>query len=291
MRMQVKNNGHPLKSALEAFYGHCGLKQHIAHDPIQFPHRYKKPADRETAGFMASSLSYGRVDLFMPVLEKIFGIMGRSPYRFVLGFDPRKDAHRFWEIKKYRFNTTKDILAFLHLFSRMLRTYGTLGEFFAQAFSKDDPDVIHALSRFVKAFYDGDTSAVYGRNIRPPGLLQLLPSPDKGSTCKRATMFLRWMVRAGDGVDFGIWTFIPADKLIIPLDTHIARIARHLGLTQRKTTDMKTAIDITNRLKQFDPADPVKYDFALCHLGISGKCPAKRSKLLCLSCSLKDVCV
>lgn len=290
MRMQVKNNGPLLKSALEAFYGHYDLKQRIAHDPIQFPHRYNKPADRETAGFIASSLSYGRVDLFTSVLEKIVCITGASPYEFLLDFDVRKSAGLFEGIK-YRMNTTKDIIAFLHLLSGMLRKYGTLGGFFKHAFSNDDPDIINALSKFVKAFYAGDTSVVYGKRVYPFGLLQMLPSPDKGSTCKRATMFLRWMVRTGDGVDFGIWTFIPADKLIIPLDTHIARIARHLGLTQRKTTDMKTAIDITNHLKQFDPADPVKYDFALCHLGISGKCPAKRSKLLCLSCSLKDVCV
>jgi uncharacterized protein (TIGR02757 family) len=288
--MQAIGNHPTLKQVLETFYRQYDLRQRIAYDPVELPHRYKKKPDRETVGFIASCLSYGRVDLFKPVIEKILRIAGTGPYEFMLNLDIRRDAHLFDGIK-YRMNSTKDILAFLHLLSVLLKENGTLGAFFKHNFIKDEPNVIPALSKFVKAFYSGDTSSVYGRNVRPFGLLQMLPSPDKGSTCKRAHMFLRWMVRGGDGVDFGLWTFIPADRLILPLDTHTARIARHLGLTKRKTTDIKTAIDITNSLKQFDPDDPVKYDFALCHLGISGRCPSKKSVLSCLACPLKDVCV
>ena len=288
--MQAKNNSDSLKITLDAFYKHHDSKQSIVFDPVELPHRYNKQADKETAGFIASCLSYGRVDLFKPVIERILRASGNSPYKFFFNFHVQRDAHLVDGIK-YRMNTAQDITAFLHLLSEFLRKNGTLGDFFRQSFKKDDPNVIKALSEFVKVFYSGDTSPVYGRNIRPAGLLQMLPSPDKGSTCKRSHMFLRWMVRAGDGIDFGLWTFIPTDRLIIPLDTHIARIARHLGLTRRKTLDIKTAIDITNNLKRFDPGDPVKYDFALCHLGISGKCPSKRSAQSCLFCSFKDVCV
>ena len=278
-----------LQQTLETFYRRYDLKQRIAHDPVEFPHRYGRRIDRETAGFIASCLAYGRIDLFKPVLERIFRIMGPSPYGFVLDFDAGRDGRMFDGIR-YRMNTTPDIVAFLHLLSRMLNEHGSLGGFFGRAFGKDDPNTIHALSKFVRAFYAGDTAVVYGKRAYPFGLLQMLPSPDRGGTCKRSNMFLRWMVRKDDGVDFGLWKFIPASKLIIPLDTHIARIARYLGLTERKSMDMKTAIDITERLKRFAPADPVKYDFALCHLGISGKCPPKRSRLSCFSCSLKDVC-
>ncbi len=290
MIMQAKNNFDTLKKTLDAFYKQYDFQQRIAYDPIELPHRYKTQQDIETSGFIASCFSYGRVDLFKPVISRILHIAGDSPYEFFFNFDVQRDANLFEGIK-YRMNTTKDITAFLYLLSVFLKKNGPLGSFFMDRFKKDDPNIINVLSKFVKTFYSADTSFVYGGNIRPFGLLQMLPSPDKGSTCKRANMFLRWMVRGGDGVDFGLWKFIPPNKLIMPLDTHIARIARHLGLTKRKTTDIKTAIDITNNLKRFDPDDPVKYDFALCHLGISGKCPSKKSPLSCLTCSLKDVCI
>ena len=128
-----------------------------------------------------------------------------------------------------------------------------------------------------------NTSPVYGENIRPYGLKQLFPSPDKGSACKRPNLFLRWMVRTQD-VDFGIWDRIPPSKLIIPLDTHIAKIARCIGLTKRTSSDWKTAKEITDSLKKFDPEDPLKYDFALCHHGISGLCKGGKSESSCSSC-------
>ncbi|MGB9736601.1 MAG: TIGR02757 family protein [bacterium] len=288
--MQVKAQLNILKETLDSFYRQYDIKQHIAYDPVEFPHRYRRAEDIEISGFIASALAYGRVKLFKPVINKILSKMGNEPYKFVLNFVPESGIHEFKGIK-YRMNTTKDIVAFIYLLSMFLKRYGTPGEFFKHNFDKNEPNIINTLSRFVKAFYTQDTRPVYGTSILPFGLLQMLPSPDKGSPCKRSNMFLRWMVRQKDDVDFGLWTFIPANKLIIPLDTHIARISRHLGLTNRKTTDLKTAIEITDNLKQFDPDDPVKYDFALCHLGISGKCPAKPSPVTCLTCSLKDVCL
>lgn len=279
-----------LGRTLEALYRQRGLRSRILRDPVEFPHRYRRPLDRETAGFIAACLSYGKVGLFKPVIEKILRIAGTSPYDFVLNFDVRENAPLFDGVR-YRMNTTKDIVAFLHLLSGVLRQHGSIGGFFRSAYRREDPNLLRSLSLFTGAFYAGDTSAVYGRNIRPFGLVQMLPSPDRGSTCKRSHLFLRWMVRAGDGIDFGIWNFVTPDKLILPLDTHTARIARHLGLTGRKSMDIKTAIDITDTLKRFDPADPVKYDFALCHFGISGKCPAKKTTTVCLACSLKGVCM
>jgi len=136
---------------------------------------------------------------------------------------------------------------------------------------------------------------------------QFFPSPSEGSACKRLNLYLRWMIRSDDGVDFGIWACservsqspeqgegesnkIPPSKLIIPLDTHMARICTHLGLTHYKTTGWKMAEEITDNLKILDPEDPVKYDFALCHLGISGECPLHKDIKKCSKCFLKDIC-
>ncbi len=283
-------NAYILKPVLDRFYKEYELKDRIIYDPVDFPHRYKKPEDIEVAGFIASCFAYGRVDLFKPVVERMLSLTEGSPYAFFSSFDIRKQSSLFNDIK-YRMNKTSDIFGFFHLLSLMLTKYHTIGEFFKYHYKNSDESIVPVLSKFVNAFYRGDTTNVYGKQIYPFGLKQLLPSPDKGSTCKRANMFLRWMVRYGDAVDFGLWRFIPRNKLIIPLDTHISRIARHLLLTERKTTDLKTAIEITDNLKLLDSDDPVKYDFALCHLGISGKCPSNRSDSSCMVCVLKDVCI
>jgi uncharacterized protein (TIGR02757 family) len=132
-----------------------------------------------------------------------------------------------------------------------------------------------------------DTSPVYGEDIKPAGLRQFFPSPASGSACKRANLFLRWMVRDRD-IDFGIWQGIPKNKLVIPLDTHIARISRCLGFTERKSQDWKAAVEITESLKKFDPEDPLKYDFALCHHGISGMCGGERRDTGCKDCVFKS---
>ncbi len=287
--MQAYDNLEPVRRTLETLSGAFDLNQRIADDPVELPHRYQRQQDIETAGFIASCLSYGKVALFKPVIERILLGAGTSPYDFFYNFRVHRQAYLFNDIH-YRMNTSHDITAFLHLLSLFLRRYGTLGDFFRTNFKEGDPTVLNALSRFVHAFYAGNTSAVYGKNKRPFGLIQMLPSPDKGSTCKRQLMFLRWMVRGGDGVDFGLWTFIPRDRLVLPLDTHTARMAMRLRLTERKSMDMKTAIDITNNLKKFDPDDPVKYDFALCHFGISGHCPARRTARLCSACLFRKVC-
>lgn len=279
-----------LRECLDRFYKNYNLTERINSDPIEFPHRYKRPEDIEAVGLIAASLAYGKVTLFKPVLERIFNIMGSSPYDFILHFEPKKDRQHFKDIK-YRMNKNEDILCLIYLISAVLKEHGSLKRLFMSFYNPMDDDIGPALSGFVDYFLKIDTSAVYGKDIRPFGLLQFLPSPVKGSTCKRFNMFLRWMVRSGDGVDFGIWNHIPPSKLIIPIDTHIARIGRNIGLTNRKNADWKMAKEITENLKIFDPYDPVKYDFALCHMGISGDCPAVPSIEKCGKCNLSDICV
>ncbi|MEJ2683693.1 MAG: TIGR02757 family protein [Candidatus Sulfobium sp.] len=272
-----------IKRTLDRFYGDYDFRERMRHDPIEFPHRYVSSPDIEVAGFISSCFAYGRVELFRDVLERIFSRMGGSPSGFLAGFDPKKDAGRFAGIK-YRFNENEDILCLFFMVHEVLKKEGSLLNAFMRHYSEDDRDIGAGLTGFVSGILGSDTSMVYGMNIRPRGLRQFLSSPAGGSTCKRANLFLRWMVRDRD-IDFGIWKGIPKNKLVIPLDTHIARISRCLEFTKRKSQDWKTAVEITEALKGLDPEDPLKYDFALCHHGISGMCRGKGGKN-CRNCAL-----
>lgn len=273
-----------LKRVLEKFYREYDFSGRIPHDPIRFPLRYKNPRDIEVSAFIASSFAYGRVDLFMRVVEQILSLMGNSPYDFLRCFALNR-YRRLLEGIQYRFNKNDDIISFLFLLHRILERHSSLESAFYSFYSHDDPDIGRGLAGFMNAFLKKDTSQVYGKNSRPPGLLQFFPSPANGSACKRANLFLRWMVRDRD-IDFGIWKELPKNKLVIPLDTHIARISRCLGFSERKTQDWKMALEVTAALKRFDPEDPVKYDFALCHQGISGLCG--KGEESCRNCLLKS---
>jgi uncharacterized protein (TIGR02757 family) len=259
-----------LKKILDRFYRGYDFPGRISHDPIRFPLRYKNPRDIEVAAFIASSFAYGKVELFSEVLERVFSLMGESPYDFLLGFAVKRHRGRFEGIK-YRFNESDDIVCLLFLLHMALKKYSSLENAFRLSYAPVDADIGRGLAGLISSLLKTDTSQVYGKDSRPPGLVQFLPSPVNGSACKRANLFLRWMVRDKD-IDFGIWKDIPKSKLVIPLDTHIARISRCLGFTERKTQDWKTAIEVTSALRKFDPEDPLKYDFALCHHGISGLC-------------------
>jgi uncharacterized protein (TIGR02757 family) len=269
-----------LKSILDQFYADFDFAGTIARDPIEFPHSYSRPEDREVSGLVSASFAYGNVKLFKAVLRELFSKMGSSPYEFILNFDHKKDSGLFSGLK-YRFNENADIIAFFYILHKTVEKHGSIQQAFKLHYSHDDPDISRALAGLVDTMLQVDTSPVYGSNARQAGLLQLLTSPEKGSACKRMNLFLRWMIRDKD-IDFGIWKDVPQSKLIIPLDTHIARIGKCLGLTSRSSADWKMAKDITASLKKLDPDDPLKYDFALCHQGISGLCSAKK----CADCRL-----
>ncbi|HEX8948168.1 MAG TPA: TIGR02757 family protein [Dissulfurispiraceae bacterium] len=271
-----------LKQTLDRLYSTYKFKERIPHDPIEFPHRYSRPEDIEVAGFIASCFAYGRVELFKPVVKGILDAMGESPHDFLSAFRPGKHRHLFRGLK-YRFNRNEDIVGLLHVVSTSLGEHGRIEALFMKHFTDGDPDTGKGLAGLTRALAEADTAAAYGRNAKPYGFLQFFPSPEKGSACKRMNMFLRWMVRDRD-VDFGIWKGIPKSRLVIPLDTHIARVSKCLGFTKRASQDWKMAIEVTDALKGFDPEDPLKYDFALCHQGIAKVC----SKARCDGCSLFD---
>lgn len=258
-----------LKPKLHKLYRKYCKEEFYKEDPIIFPKRFKKEEDIEVVGLIASSLAYGKVTLFLPVIEKILQKMGNSPSVFLENFDLKKDAEKFSNIY-YRFSRPEDIIAFIYAISKAIKYRGRLKNLFMDNFNSN-VTIKEAITGFVHYFSHIDLSEIYKNNTKPKGYLHFFPSPKNGSACKRINLFLRWMVRDRD-IDFGIWKEVEKSKLIIPLDTHVARISRCLGLLTRNSADWMAAEELTNNLKRLDSADPLKYDFALCHVGIIGEC-------------------
>jgi uncharacterized protein (TIGR02757 family) len=267
-------------------------------DPLQFVHRYKSPGDREVVGLISSSLAYGRVDGIRRSIERVLAVMGGEPYRFIMNFTPERDGRLFDDFV-HRFNRGPDISCLLYFARQMIEDSGSVGGFFSKGYRPGAGSIKEALTTFTKNVMTLDSSQVYGPGgdggggglPKDAGVRFFFPSPMDGSACKRLNLFLRWMVRRGDGLDFGLWKGVDPADLVIPLDTHIARISKNLGLTTRKSPGWKMAEEITGELKRLDPVDPVKYDFALCRLGILEKCPKKLDPEKCERCMIREVCV
>jgi uncharacterized protein (TIGR02757 family) len=280
----------PLKEILDNLYASRSTA-HLANDPLSFCHRYTDPADQEIAGLVASAFAYGNVKIILRNLKEIFAGMGPSPRAFVEEFKPDRGLKLFAGFK-HRFNDGRDLCALLLACRTMLEEADSIGEFFLGCYDAEAEDITLALSEFSAAILAMDYSPVFGRGIIIPEdsyFPFLFPSPAAGSACKRLCMYLRWMVRPADGFDLGLWHQVSPAKLIIPVDAHIRRIGCFLGLTGRKQADWRMAREITASLLRLDPDDPVKYDFPLCHLGISEGC-AGRDRLRCSACPITEVC-
>jgi uncharacterized protein (TIGR02757 family) len=278
-----------LHDVLESIYRDRHLLLRVPEDPIAFPHRYADPRDIEVAGLIAVSLAFGRIGLFKPVVDKILQATGKHPSDFVSNFRPKSDG-RLLRGLGYRMIRESDLICWIDFIGEILRRHGSVEKLFSEAY-RQTGDIRQTLTRVTEIIHRFDATAVYPNGIFSRGLLQLIPSPKHGGPCKRWNLYLRWMVRPADGIDFGLWKSIPPASLVIPLDTHIARISKNLGLTRRKTMSWAMAEEITDTLRQLDPRDPVKYDFALCHIGISGQCPARRDPMICDDCRLNPVCL
>ncbi|EKE03622.1 MAG: hypothetical protein ACD_20C00176G0017 [uncultured bacterium] len=235
----------------------------IPDDPVKFPRMFDNYQDQEIAGIIASALAYGKREKILEDVEKIIKLMEFDPYNFVLNFDCEKDSKLFNGFI-HRYTTGLDVALLITTLNGILKEYTSLKSCFLEDFSKNDKNIRPALTGFVNKIRD---QLPAHENVK--GFYFLLPSPEKGSACKRLNMFLRWMVRPGP-VDLHLWSEIPTSKLIIPLDVHVARLSRKLDLTARKVDDWKTAEEITENLKQFDCKDPAKYDFAIFGMGVSG---------------------
>ena len=258
-----------LKQLLDDLHRRFGRAELLATSALSVPHRYYRPEDREIAGVVAASLAYGNVRQIQRSTEAALEAMGSSPSRFIRLFDPIRDAPRFQGFV-HRFNSGVDLALLCYLLQQTIKTRGCLQAFFLEGYDPGHEDIGHALISFVERVLSLDVSPFYPSGTLPAkaGVRFFFPSPAKGSACKRLNLFLRWMVRRGDEIDFGIWTEVSPAKLIMPLDTHVARIVRRLGLTNIKQANWRMATEVTRRLRTFDPEDPVKYDFALCRLGV-----------------------
>jgi uncharacterized protein (TIGR02757 family) len=210
--------------------------------------------------------------------------MGTSPFEFVLNFDEQK--RRKLKNFKHRFTSGEDISDLLELLKKVLNQYGSIEEFFVQGYNQGDKNIIPALSIFCDSLLDMYAKAHNGRISN--GLSYLLPRPTVGSVCKRLNLFLRWMVR-DDDVDAGLWKRIDKAKLIVPVDVHMGRLCRILGFHDRKIISLSTAVKITEGFAEIEPADPVKYDFALSRIGILDNCTGRR-RSGCEFCELFKFC-
>lgn len=278
-----------LRAVLPTFADSYATAPRIAFDPIEFPRRYTNTADIETAGLIAACMAYGRASLFKPRIEAILNRMGNSPAAFAQHFARKPDRDCFAGIT-YRFNRPEDFAALVAGIGWMQNTQGGLGERFG-ALLREHRELRPALASFASELRDAPptTKLLAARGHR--GLRYLLTDASLPGACKRLHLYLRWMVRGPDGVDLGVWRkHVPASALIVPLDTHIARISRYLGLTARTDLSWRTAAEITEKLRLVDPQDPVRFDFALCHHGMSGACPPIRSSAKCGACTLRGVC-
>jgi uncharacterized protein (TIGR02757 family) len=273
-----------LHEVLEGLYHKYNHFELIEPDPLQFVYRYHGPHDMEVAGFLAAALAYGRVRQIERSIDNLLSRMGRSPFEFVLNFNnpARKKLTGF----KHRFNTADDVCKLLSILRDVLHRHGSIEACFASHLEPDDDNIINALSRFITGLLDGykcKTGVAVSK-----GLGYLLSDPANGSPCKRLNLFLRWMVR-DDDVDTGIWKSVDKAKLVVPVDTHMARLCRILGFYDRRAVSLTTAVEITQRFARLEPADPVKYDFALSRIGIVEDCSG-RYRPRCEDCELIEFC-
>lgn len=253
-----------LKSFLDEKAAQYEQPGFITDDPISVPHLFSKKQDIEIAGFFAAILAWGNRKSIINSCHKLLQRMDHAPYDFIMHFE-ESDLESFLGFAHRTFNA----IDLFHFFDFLKYHYRDIDEpsletAFSKHIHKKDDNIEQALTGFYHSFFNGDVFPHF-----PSRTTKHIASPAKKSACKRLNMFLRWMVRSNSkGVDFGLWKKIRPSQLICPLDVHVARVAKHFGLMQRPQTDWLSAVELTSHLKQFDPKDPVKYDFALFGLGV-----------------------
>ena len=271
-----------MKARLDGLCARYDTAAALEQDPITVVLAYGSPLDQEVAAFVAAHLAYGRVEPMIRAVRAALAPLGPRPAEWLRGTSEaaiQKDLGQALACWAWRFHTGPDLVAWLLAWKRLDRDSGHGLEAHLLPASSETPD--EALSRLVQRLRL-ELPATYGTRFS-------LPDPLAGAACKRWRMFLRWLVRTS-WPDLGLWTHYPVDQLIIPLDTHVARVSRFIGLSRRATPDGRMAQEITASLRRLDPADPLRYDFALSHLGILGDCPGVRKRSTCAECPLYTVC-
>jgi uncharacterized protein (TIGR02757 family) len=288
---------------LRLFQSRFDVKRHLLRDPLQFPHRCANADDREAVAFLASSLAFGRVAAFKPVLEGMLGELGERPAALLADAavgnprGPARAAVRRAAGRHYRWLDPPDFEALLLATGAVLSGHGSLERAFAGggAAGAGERESTEATWAALESFLGLLRAEAARFHPDPRGrsraIAFLFPSTRGAAACKRQHLFLRWMVRPADkGADFGQWRCLSPARLVIPCDVHVARIAHALGLASRPEPSRQRADEITSNLKQIDPDDPVRFDFALSHLGISLGCRARRIEEVCGGCELRGAC-
>jgi uncharacterized protein (TIGR02757 family) len=271
-----------LRAELEGLLDRFPVEERLAADPVHLVHAHEDPADREVAAVVASSLAFGRVGSLVPKAEAVLGALGRRPARALRDGAPTLPAR--WV---HRWVRRDDMAWLLAALGRVLREDGSLlpsarrGQD-ERAGSDDLLPAMAAVSARLRAAGPG--------GARTRGRAYLVPLADGSGAAKRLCLLFRWLVRPADGVDLGLWTELGPARLTVPLDTHVARIGRLVGLTERLSPGWPMAREITASLRRLDPEDPTRFDFALSHLGIMGGCPRRRRLALCAACDLVRAC-
>lgn len=251
-------------------------------DPLAFPHRYSDAADREVVAFLAATMAFGRVASIRAALERLLASLGPAPS--VALREGSWDAASLSGFG-HRWVRGEDAAILLHTVGDALSRHGSLRALFAEG-DEGGEDFVPALGQFFAALRSFAGPGAGRRAVR-----FLLPAPEDGSAAKRAHLFLRWTIRSG-GFDLGLWSggrFAPS-RLLLPMDTHVHRIARYLGLTARAGADLKAAREATAWLRRIDPDDPVSFDWALSRLGILAECVREPRRRQCDGCAVRPVC-
>lgn len=235
----------------------------IAADPISVPHRFSRKQDIEISGFFASVFAWGNRTIIIRKTMELMALMDNAPFDFIVTHEDI-DLKRLESFKHRTFNAT-DLLWFVHVLQNHYRKSETLETALFPVNAVGEADAVkNGLIRLHRLFFDNDDS--------PKRTRKHLSTPERQSGCKRLNMFLRWMVRKDDcGVDFGIWNNVSPAELIIPIDLHVARVAKRFGLMERNQPDWKAAEDLTAYFRTIDPEDPARFDFALFGLGVIEK--------------------
>lgn len=256
MKFSRKPSPQELKAFLDLKSTQYNRPGFIENDPISIPHSFSQKQDVEISGLFAAVLAWGQRKTIIRKCKELMARMDNDPYKFILHHS-EKELKQLKDFKHRTFNET-DTLYFIEALKWFYSEHTSLEEAFLVPV--DGPTIEKGLINFHHLFFSLD---------HPHRTKKHLPTPERKSTCKRINMYLRWMVRDDKkGVDFGIWKKISPSQLVCPCDLHVDRVARKLKLITRKQTDWQTAMQLTDNLRKFDPADPVKYDFALFGLGI-----------------------
>ncbi len=289
-----RNKGHlndeeqKLFAALEAVRNDVDPIERVRRDPVQFAHRFRDPHDQELVGLLAASLAFGNVTTILAKVESILAILGPSP---TTACDNRGPIQKALAHIRHRVFRGDDMARLLFGARSLQRSSGTLGRAFVKHLDEGGT-LREGLARWASdirargGLPSIETRSAVG-DLR--GGKHILPNVQAGGASKRLLLYLRWMIRPADGIDLGLWAVSPS-RLVLPLDTHLHKIARNLGLTDRADASWRTAEKITERLLRFDPDDPIKYDFALCHLGMLQRCPSRRDPKRCEGCPLMPYC-